>query len=230
MAQSQKKADASAWEMGCGCAFLLGLVGVVGLVVAVVVWGPNPEPVWGERETVAVEPTPSPSPDEPTDGEGLEPESEPGSAIRSEVEDLVRHRTKAMIGEFPDEVRCEGGGGSLDCAVEYQDLRMDYTVRISNVEVSGPFVSWDHEGATTDAVILAQRGVNELFLDHLPGIGVEADEIEIRCDRIPEPVLVKVNELGEYKCYTREGSGEAGKAYPLKYAEVAGLIFESSER
>jgi hypothetical protein len=189
------------------------------------------EPPWGERATVAVQ-EPGEADSEPTSDAGDAAtdwaeswaevdRTDPAEVLRDAIADSVLHITPHIVGVEAtgaecDDVRLEAGERTVTCFAEYGDLRMRYEVAIEDLKIppAGGLMTWYQSEVASD-VIVTQESLNEAFWTHLGETGRRDEDQELRCDRVPEPVVVGTDQLNRYRCYRRPPGVGSSRVYFL---------------
>lgn len=88
------------------------------------------------------------------------------------------------------------------------------TARRSRVRYQEP--PWgDRPTVAVRTVIVTQEGLNAAFWNHLGETSRHHEEQQVRCDRVPEPVAVAVDQLHRYRCYRWPPGIGAARVYFL---------------
>lgn len=226
-ADTNADSEPRAAPVGCACLVLLGGLVAVGALVVVVVRLiasnlPDPGPPWDADAVVVTEPSELPQYGFPDETGELIDETDPYEAVRTAHEETEHSSVVAAIRVEPDDVTCEWESASradLTCFADYQGARTEIGIKIRDLQIppGGGRVTWTPE-RESHAVIVAQEGVNRAFWEQLEVAGDLKDDLEVRCDLIPEPTVVEQDLLEDegYRCYT-QSPGQVGTTYRLVY-------------
>jgi hypothetical protein len=198
------------------------------------------EPPWGDRATVEVR-EPNSARSEFADIERTAEididRTDPAEVLRDAIADSVPYVTYGLAGIEPtaagcDEVELGVGEGTVTCYAEHQNARMHYDIAIEDLTLppagAGGLMTW-HQNEVARDVIVTQEGLNAAFWRHLGETGRRDEDQEIRCDRVPEPVTVRTDQLHRFRCYRRPPQLGASRVYflslagPLSFAPFSGV-------
>jgi hypothetical protein len=136
----------------------------------------------------------------------------------------VRFRVESMLGRPEPSIKVDcaaSSGENWTCRARYSGATIDFRVRIYDRQQYGAFEQWKQE-ITNETRFLARTDVHRRFWDKVKK-ELRANS-QVRCDKMPELKVVRVDADTGYRCYHYDGN--LTRTWRLKVLAIDGLFFE----
>ncbi|MEU0231396.1 MULTISPECIES: hypothetical protein [unclassified Streptomyces] len=172
-----------------------------------------PKPAFPELPQKVMKPVPEPT-------GGLRPSPPPGAAFHEVVAFGLREKVLDMVNtDGTTTARCPASlkakeGAEAVCVSTWEDLSIEWDILVHKLPDAPDDLKWSAEPRM--AILARDGAANAVHVSYAPDL--------VRCNNIPEAVLVPVErEMKEYTCQTVT-DGRAGKPMPARVT-LSGPLF-----